>query len=317
MVFKLIMPLTFFDAKAYLEDKHIYVRTSGKNISKGWIGIDCPFCGGLGQHLGIHKMNKVFSCFQCGKTGNMFELIQLFDNCSKKTVFDIIRKYSDYTGEVEFIERRQSADKSVFPSQVYWKKITGKACEYLEERNFDPEKIHREYKIGFTRKCAELSFEEQKLNFDNRIIIPMFMENKIVSYTARDYFNCRDPKYLNPLVECVEVPTASMVYNLHTVRNGKALIVEGVTDAWRMGRGAISLQGITFSEYQLWVLMKLNLTRTVVLYDQGAEEKAQKLATRLSLFIPDVSYTILEEDDPASLSDQEAQYLKHELIGSI
>lgn len=310
-----LMSFVFFDAKAYLEDKNIYVRTEGKNISKGWIGIDCPYCQGTGQHFGINEVNKTCSCFQCGTKTHMFEVIKLLEQCNNRRVFEIIEEYSDYTGEIKYIERKK-ADEVLLPSGIEWK-ISGIAAKYLEERNFDPEKIQKQYNIGMTRKPSMLEKAKQVQYFTNRIIIPMMQENKLVTYTGRDYLYTKDPKYLNPLVEAVKVPTSSMVYNINNIKNKKAIILEGVTDVWRMGKGTISLQGITWTEYQIWLITRLKLSRAVILFDKGAERQARKLARRLSLHIDEVFYTNIKDGDPAELSEQEARKIKYDLIGSV
>jgi len=306
------MSFVFFDLKQYFDSRGVYYREEGKNVSRNWLGIDCIYCGGEGQHLGVHKEHKTFSCFQCGRTTNLWGFIRDFENCSNSDVAQIIKEFSNYSQEMEIIERKKS-DDVIFPSNIEWS-ISGIAKKFLENRGFDPVKIQNEYGVGMTRKLSVLEERERKLSYDNRLIIPFLYDRKLVSYTGRDYFDTKDPKYLNPFLEAVRVPTASAVYNTHSVKK-KCIIVEGVTDVWRMGEGCISLQGITFTKYQLWVLSKLDLDRVVILFDKGASENARKLANRLSLFIPDVQYTVLKEGDPAELEDSEARHIKYDLIG--
>lgn len=306
------MSFVFFNIEKFLESRGIYYRTEGKNISRNWIGIDCIYCGGEGQHLGIHREHKTLSCFQCGKKTNLFSFIKDLEQCSNREVGLIIKEFSDYSQEIKIIERTYN-DKVVFPSRIEWK-VTGKAAEFLEKRNFDKKHIEIKYNVGMTRKLSYLVAGGQRLSFDNRLIIPMTYKNKLISYTGRDYFDKKDPKYLNPVIEAVKVPTSSVVYNTHTVKNKQCVLVEGVTDVWRMGDGCISLQGITFTEFQLWLIMKLQLKRIVILFDEGARKNARKLADRLSLFIPDVQYTALKHGDPAELEESEAKYIKYQLI---
>jgi hypothetical protein len=70
----------------YLDDKNISYSTSGKNVSSGWIGISCPFCGDSSNHLGINLESKVFSCWKCGEKGNFIKLAMELEGLSFKEI---------------------------------------------------------------------------------------------------------------------------------------------------------------------------------------------------------------------------------------
>jgi len=64
--------------------------------------------------------------------------------------------------------------------------------------------------------------------------------------------------------------------------SGPILIVEGVTDMWRAGPGAVALLGKTISRDQVTLLVHPFQDRpVVVMLDNDAEEAAQKVVTAI------------------------------------
>ena len=61
------MSFEAFDIVAYLDEKGIEYVTEGKNVSAGWIGLQCPYCSDQSNHLGVCLDGKGFSCFRCGE----------------------------------------------------------------------------------------------------------------------------------------------------------------------------------------------------------------------------------------------------------
>ena len=55
-----------FDIINYLENREIdYHKAGEKNVGKGWININCPFCDDPSWHLGINLKSKFFNCYIC------------------------------------------------------------------------------------------------------------------------------------------------------------------------------------------------------------------------------------------------------------
>ena len=87
---------------------------------------------------------------------------------------------------------------------------------------------------------------------------------------------------------------------------GMAVLVEGVTDQWRMGNGACCLMGKNYTPEQLNYL-KENLNRearVIVVLDRDAWKKAKEFAKELSLWWK-VKVVELDEADPDRLSPKE------------
>jgi hypothetical protein len=55
------------DIVELLEENNVRIWTRGNNVSKGWIGLNCPFCDDATNHLGIKLSDYRCRCWKCGK----------------------------------------------------------------------------------------------------------------------------------------------------------------------------------------------------------------------------------------------------------
>lgn len=282
----------------------------GKNIGSGWLGLDtCPFCGITGNHFGVNIQTKFFSCFGCSQKGNPVKLIKELLKVTYPESLKIIKKF--YNGELTF-DIKESGDKVSLPSGIT--ELMKSGGDYLHKRGFNPIYIRDKYQIKQTGMVSKVSIGEITSDFSYRLIIPIYMDRKLVSYTGRDYTELREPKYKHSFIQACIIPPSSCLYNIDTVKD-KAILVEGPMDAMRLGDGAVSLQGIQYTREQIVFLSEKNLKKVVVLFDSGKEEEATKLANILTGFIPVVQVAYLPKGDPGELSDIEAMKIKHQLIG--
>jgi hypothetical protein len=100
------------------------------------------------------------------------------------------------------------------------------------------------------------------------------------------------------------------LYNLDSVRK-TVVIVEGVTDVWRIGDGAVATFGTQYTKAQLALL--IGIKRAFVMFDAEAEEEGSRLAYDLSAIVPFVDIINLREGDPASLSEEGVKYLRKDI----
>ena len=86
-----------FDVLAYLNDRCIDYKLGGKNVSYGWVGIACPFCGyDPSHHCGVNLEHKGFHCWICGEKGNLVRLIQtLEDDCTLAEAYRVINEFQE------------------------------------------------------------------------------------------------------------------------------------------------------------------------------------------------------------------------------
>lgn len=57
-----------------LNRAHIEVRERGANVGRGFVGIDCIFCGESRKHLGVNIDEAFFNCWICGEKGPYWRL---------------------------------------------------------------------------------------------------------------------------------------------------------------------------------------------------------------------------------------------------
>lgn len=299
-----------FDIFSFLNDYNIEYKESGTNIGRNWLGVsECVFCGAPNFHLGLHKKSKNINCFVCGGSGTLFTFIKEVLKINSYEVKNIISKYSN--GYIDFKEITTGSEV-ILPSNMQ-ESVPKSAFNYLKSRKFNAFRLKEKYGIQFTKNYSVVETEEIRQDFAYRIVVPIFYKNKLVSYTARDYTGLGDPKYRHPeKTVCIEAP-ADIMYNTGSVKD-RAVIVEGVTDVWRMGDESISGQGIKFTKNQINQIRNLNLKRVAILLDENAEKQAEKLAEDLRGIVPDIRIGYLDSGDPGDLSDKEAFLLKRKLL---
>ena len=63
--------------KDFLTENEIDFKTSGKNVSKGWINLEvCPFCNDSYYHCGINLSSLAFHCWICHAKGKLYKLLK-------------------------------------------------------------------------------------------------------------------------------------------------------------------------------------------------------------------------------------------------
>lgn len=304
-----------FNVVAFLDEFGISYKTSGKNIANGWIGLEsCPFCTAGGFHFGIRLSSNTGSCWICGETGNALKIVSAVAEVGWRESYVIIAQFSSDT--VDWVTIGDSPGESVIYPDGILPALSKRAKKYLEKRGYNPKHIMEQYKVKCTDSYSTLYADGREWDFSERILVPVFMNRQVQCYVARDYTGEKDPKYMNsPVVASIREPH-SCIYNFDTLKK-KVIFVEGVTDVWRMGAKVGAFLGITFTKKQIRALLDKDIQEATVLFDQGAEDRANKLATALLSVIPKVKTAFIEEDDPGSMSQDEAFKVKYQLIGEI
>lgn len=125
------------------------------------------------------------------------------------------------------------------------------AVEYLRERGHDTNELADTYGVGY---CWSVDRHIDKWLVD-RIYTPIYMRNVLVGWQGRIVGpwkkGMRQPKYFT----MPGMPKRLALYNYdQAVKMRHPILVEGVTDVWRMGPSAMALLGHTFSGPQLSAL---------------------------------------------------------------
>jgi len=292
-----------FNIIEYLEDRDISYKTEGKNVSNNWIEITCPFCGDVSEHLGISLNGYGFNCWSCGMKGFITTLIKELEH-----TWDIATILDEYKLEDNDSIKKKSTKRN---NKTF--NLPREACEkpspnhkrYIEEvRNFNLNSIIKNFNIHF---CDFLSKK-----WMNRVIIPVYQDKQLVSFTSRDVTGKAVSKYKHCPNESSFTNIKHTLYNVDNCLKYCAIIVEGAIDVWRMGDDTLSTFGTQVTLQQIHLLR--NFRRLFILFDDTAQENAEKLSHQLMGITQEIKIIQLEKGDPAELSRKEAQYIKKQIL---
>ncbi|MGN1166082.1 MAG: hypothetical protein ACI4S2_06650 [Lachnospiraceae bacterium] len=292
-----------------------YVTSGHKHARQGWVNIECPFCSGnAGYHLGYNIAKDFWTCWRCGWHSEFEVLNALVGDRSE--IAKIKRLYHTNKGRYE--ARRAVIIKNVrncsYPKEY---ELTIKARRYLEERGYDPDKIINDWGISYGGSFGEMAY---------RIIIPIFYDGKVISYTGRDITGLQQNKYMTAPESVQTFNPKHMLYGIDNAAERTVLVVEGPLDVWRFGYGAVGTFGIKYTREQVLLLAK-RFQNIKVLYDadrkgQGRDRTAsQRQAIQLVDTLANLgkkvtrcSLTDIGVKDPGDLNPLKAKKFMEELF---
>lgn len=293
-----------FDAIEFCQDHDIEYWTEGENVQIGWINIQCPFCDDHSNHGGINPYRAYYNCWRCD-WHPLDRLIQELLNVSFSEVKAILKDYTSNKVKEGLKKKRQKSNLSHVSLPAGTSDIQEKHRKYLRKRNFDPDEIVRKWDVKGTSHLGDFKW---------RIIIPIYYKGQIVSYTSRDITDKQEPRYKTAVPEQEVIFHKDILYGLsHSYQKG--IIVEGPMDVWRMRENTVSTFGTQFSLKQIKLIAD-SFSEVFILFDPDAYDKAEKLGRELA--IVGCKSTVISHDlgcDPGDLSQEDADYLRKNLIG--
>lgn len=288
-----------FDVISYLEDKGIkYWKGPRKNISRNWVGITCPWCDDPSNHLGINLEGKTINCWRCGKRGSIMKLLLKLERSYDYAIRALMKYQNTFEIRLEPIKKIKEIK---LPGNDNFTKMH---INFLLKRGLNPDFVIDYYRL---KACGPVG----KYKF--RIIIPVFIGGKLVTFTSRDVTGKRT-KYMHcPSSESI-IPIKSTLYNLDRVKD-TAVLVEGVFDVFRLGDGSIASFGTEVTKNQISLLLRKEVKSIFIIFDSDAIDKARKVADTLSGLFDHIEVIKLEKGDPANLKEEEAKILMKEILG--
>lgn len=250
--------------------------------------INCPYCNDTRQRLWVNhqygqqdpanpqrRMLWLATCYneQC---------LEDYDNALdfENRVFGHINrnergKFKVATGREEAAELREVALPGV---TVPLMKVPARhQCRtYLAERGFDSEKLAALYGL-----CVCVDSDAFPVCM-GRLIIPIHMHGELVGWQARHpgelaFNQTRIPKYYG----LPGMPKRLMLYNYDRAKEySTVVIVEGVTDVWKIGGPAVALLGKKAHPMQRKLLAEFDAA--IVALDPDASDEAAELVSELS-----------------------------------
>jgi len=302
--------ITSFDIEAWLNANGIPFSTDGKNVQSGWVAINCPFCDDHSNHMGINPDTGGVNCWRCPAKGTVIMVVSKLKGISSHSAISELKKFTHRelsNRERTFNPDRMAEDNQQVKINFETSKSSDKYhIEYLRGRGFDPDYLTQHYKLQFTGPLEN--------DYRMRIIVPIYMHRRLVSFTTRDITGRAHIPWLHGKPEHVILSPKECLYNIDSV-DDTALVLEGASDVWRMGDGAVATFGDKYTPEQVRLLR--NVKRAFVLFDteEAAQENASKLAYDLSAFVSDVHIYELDQGDPGELTDDDVKSIRIEIFG--
>jgi hypothetical protein len=296
-----------FDAERFLSDYNIQTYTDGPDTQEGWINIQCPECNDHANHGGFNLATGYYNCWRCGKHYVDNILVDLL-LISKKEANNIIDEYQiDVPGTI--IKKEKKIIKNTFlelPPGT--KELNKKQRKYLIKRKYDPDELARVWKLQGTQNYGDYSC---------RIIAPIFLDGRLVSYQGRDHTGRSSLRYKACKIKNEIIHHKHLLYGIDYVLNRQAVLVEGIMDVYRLGPGAVASFGTSVTTEQIHFISK-RLDTLFILFDTDdelSESKAYKVGQKLVGLLDNVFYvSISHKGDPGSMDQDDAKNLMEELL---
>jgi len=295
-----------FDVERFYNDYNIPYFTEGKNVQTGWINVRCPLCFDDSNHLGYNLEKDYFNCWKCGRHTN-YEVIEALTGFNS---LQIRRILLDYQTENVYREKLKKEKQTIsFQIPKEWQPLKRIHKQYLTKRNYDADFLEMKYGLKATGHLGNYAF---------RIAIPIYYNNKIVSFTARDYTGKQDIRYKSCPKDQEEIYHKTILYNLDNCKEDWCIVVEGPFDAFRMGDNCCATFGTGFTYQQISLLAK-RFKYVAILFDSEEEAKRQAVLLGNNLAALGVKifrclYASKDNKDPGEMSQFRAEYLKNHIM---
>jgi len=280
-----------------LDTYNITFWTSGKNVSRDSINVQCPFCDDHSNHLGIFKNSLLFNCWKCRTKGHLSYLLTKITNLSESEAEEVIEDEKNDLGfETEDSEEEEETEReSVSPLPKYFEQITEEMEYPLLTRYLKRRKLTLDFVMG--KGCGICRVGK----YMNRMIIPVRFGGRQVSFVAADMTGTAIHRYEN-----AGNTINQYLYNYDALENDIIVVAEGVLDAWRIGDEAVAIFGSYLTDKQKSLILKKEPECLVFCLDGDAYWKARNEAEFFEPYINLVRTIKMDFDqDPDSLGTKE------------
>jgi len=256
--------------------------TFGKNVTRGWVNICCPFCDDPSNHCGVSPTSELFSCWRCGKTGHFVDLLMELTGLPFSQCKDIVsessisfKEHTEETSEpdvVDTVEVKLPERFELITNGINFPLLD----DYLKRRNISRATLI-EHKCGICRVGRYM----------NRMIIPVFYKGELASFQGADLSGFANLKYRSAPIEMGRIN--NFLYNYDKIKSGGRMIVEeGVLDAWRTGDEAVAAFTSNLTKEQKRLIIAKNLEELYFCFDceLTAYYKAIEEAKEFEAYIP-------------------------------
>lgn len=293
------MPQTLTDI---LRTHKIQFRQHGEDhhVTHGWLGCNCPWCGGSGFHFGFHLGSGAASCWKCGphnRTAAVARLCKISYESAGKLLGD--EKRQGVAGRRERPVTALVMPKGVEPLGLAHRR-------YLGDRGLPADAVENLWGVrGIGLLGGYLAW---------RLWIPIRNPaGETVSWTTRAIGD-QKLRYISAAADQESEPHRELLYGAELARDA-VIVVEGPTDAWAIGPGAVATCGVGFSPQQVAAISHYPVRVVCFDRDRQAQRRAIRLCESLAVFPGKVSNVELEtggdpaDADPAEIAEIRSLFL--------
>lgn len=255
-----------------LSTYNIESRTEGKHCRRGWVQLDCPFCGkNSGKyHLGYNIQYGYLNCWNCGQHTVEETLAEILD-ISKGRAYHLTK---DIEHELIPVKKKTNG---IYTEPDYLQSIEALKPhkQYLVNRGYNIKELIRLWDIQGIGMLGRLKW---------RIFIPIFFRGEKVSWITRSISSDKSiMRYINCTEKEESINHKHILYGMDYVRHS-AIVNEGVPDAWKIGVGAVATLGINITKEQIHLLSKIPYRYICFDNEPAAQNRALKLCEQLAPF---------------------------------
>ena len=296
-----------------LGDRRIpYVAEGNTHTTEGWVNVHCPYCGDDNYHLGINTESGGCHCWRCGTHPMIATFSQLL-RLSPSQTWAVI---SEYRGVRRVAPRKTTArphGEKPFKFPTPNEPLTRPYIHYLRRRHFDPEQIVQEWGVRQTGPMSKLD----GVSYSYRLLIPVIWDGQVVSFQARDITGRAHMRYMACPRQRERIHHKDILYGKQEAWDAarQMIVVEGVTDVWRLGPFAAAVFGIEFRMEQVLAMARLADQFFIAFDDEPtAQEQAERLAVRLRVLGKRTAICPPPGKDPGGMSQDDADHFVRQLI---
>lgn len=271
-----------------------------ERLSNGEISFPCPKCQKGDRHFQFNTKKSLGHCFRCGWRTTLTGLVAEIAGVSKHRAKEILRNHGIKVSRNDtYVKPKPSPFVPCeLPPNTGW---TTRAKEYLEERNVSDDMIDQFglYYCGVGK-------------YQGRIIMPVIMDDMVVSFQARTVFKDVKKRYENP-------PGVSMArclygYNLLPKSPSTLVLVEGPFDviavnslptyrSYKRSYYGLGCFGKSISEAQLDLLTTAPMPYLKIILAFDSDADITGMWRLLTLRFNRVSISIFTTGDPGDCKD--------------
>ena len=233
-----------------------------------------------------------------------------------------LMKFKKTTGDISLPDPIELAPEF----KILTKDSNPVAFQYLVKRGYTEEIIEdlKLYTLPYATFQEAWSKLEQKYGKENkktisdiakiqgRIVFPLYVDNQIMGYVARDYTGTKEPKVLNSVGNF----RSFSIWNYDLSKESPELVVcEGTTSAVKCGhKRSIALLGKTATPGQIRLIRQTKAKKLYLCLDIGTEKEQAEIYKALAIYFPGKIFKLnlppVIEIKSREIDDGEVQSLK-------